>query len=98
MVGSWSVVTSVGAGAILCTTGVGCSVGAPLAAVGGGAGYELAKQGVEMATRPYQSTEGEKVLDSFDPNREGEGLKSSQDVALIGACVRASSNRCGWAR
>ena len=85
-VGSVVTVGSVGAGAVMCvaSAGVGCAAGAGVAAIGGGLGYAQAVSGAQTAFGPYQSTEGAKVLASFDPAQPENRSPLVQDAIDLG--------------
>lgn len=86
-------VTAIGgsaAGAGLCTTGLGCAVGAPLAGVSVVGGVSTAIEGKNQVFGDYTSQEGQKVIDSYNPNRKQEISQLSQD-ALNGAVAVAEA-------
>ena len=86
-------VTAVGgaaAGAGLCTSGVGCAIGAPLAGTSVVGGVGTAIDGKNQLFGDYNSQEGQKVIDSYNPNRKQELSQLSQD-ALGGAAAIAEA-------
>jgi len=86
-------VTAIGgsaAGAGLCTTGLGCAVGAPLTGVSVVGGVSTAIEGKNQIFGGYTSQEGKKVIDSYNPNRKQELSQLSQD-ALNGAVAVAEA-------
>lgn len=86
-------VTAIGgsaAGAGLCTTGLGCAVGAPLTGVSVVGGVSTAIEGKNQIFGGYTSQEGKKVIDSYNSNRKQELSQLSQD-ALNGAVAVAEA-------
>lgn len=74
----------------LCTTGVGCAIGAPLAGVSAYGGVNTASDGKDSLFGSYKSEVGQDVLNSFSSNRKDQLSPLTKD-ALNGALTVAEA-------
>jgi len=78
-------------GVLLCSTGVGCGVGAAIAGTGSTLGYEAYKEGVEKVTSDNHPHQAEKVAASFHPDTN-PGDQSRLEELLRSAVIATAES------
>ena len=78
-------------GILLCSTGVGCGIGAAIAGTGSTLGYEAYKEGVEEVASEYQPYQADRVAASFHPDTH-PGDRSRLEELLRSAVIATAES------